>query len=93
MTASLLRCPNGCVGELSVQEKERQGDRLIHGILVCPTCGSNYPVAEGIAPVGVGKPGEPCVTVEFGGKTETIPFGEIRVYPLGFQNGAEGEPE
>jgi uncharacterized protein (TIGR01319 family) len=46
-----------------------------------------------IAPVGVAKPGEPCVTVEFGGKTETIPFGEIRVYPLGFQNGTDGEPE
>ncbi|HZP82520.1 MAG TPA: methyltransferase domain-containing protein [Chthonomonadaceae bacterium] len=48
-TLSLLRCPNGCAGELSVQEKERQGDRLIHGVLVCPACGSGYPVTEGIA--------------------------------------------
>lgn len=46
-----------------------------------------------IAPVGVAKEGEPCVTVQFQGKTEAIPFGTIRVYPLGFQNGVDGEPE
>jgi hypothetical protein len=46
-----------------------------------------------IAPLGVGKEGEPCVTVQFCGKTETIPFGTIRVYPLGFKNGQDGEPE
>ena len=43
--------------------------------------------------VGVGKEGEPCMTVQFGGKTETIPCGTIRVYPLGFKNGQDGEPE
>ncbi len=46
-----------------------------------------------IAPVGTGKEGEPCVTVEFQGKTESIPFGAIKVYPLGFKNGNDGEPE
>jgi hypothetical protein len=46
-----------------------------------------------IAPVGVAKPGEACCTVQFGGKTETIPFGTIKVYPLGFQSGEEGEPQ
>ena len=46
-----------------------------------------------IAPVGTGKEGEPCVTVPICGKTETIPFGTLRVYPLGFQNGQDGEPE
>ncbi len=46
-----------------------------------------------VAPVGTGKPGEPCVTVQFGGKTETVPFGAIAVFPLGFKNGVDGEPE
>ncbi|HLV79723.1 MAG TPA: glutamate mutase L, partial [Chthonomonadaceae bacterium] len=46
-----------------------------------------------IAPVGTGKEGEPCVTVQICGKTETIPFGALRVFPLGFQNGQDGEPE
>ncbi len=48
-----------------------------------------------IAPVGTGKEkdGEPCVTVQFGGKTEAIPFGKIRVFPLGFKSGSDGEPE
>ena len=46
-----------------------------------------------IAPVGVAKEGDPCVTVQFQHKTETIPFGQIRVYPLGFENGVDGEPK
>ena len=46
-----------------------------------------------IAPVGVAKEGEPCVTVQFQGQTEAISFGQIRVYPLGFKNGKDGEPE
>jgi uncharacterized protein (TIGR01319 family) len=46
-----------------------------------------------LAPVGVAKEGEPCVTVQFQGKTEAIPFGTIRVFPLGFKNGQDGEPE
>ena len=48
-----------------------------------------------IAPVGTGKEkeGEPCVTVEFGGKTEAIPFGKIVVYPLGFKVGNDGDPQ
>ena len=45
-----------------------------------------------IAPVGVGKEGDPCVTVQFQHKTEAIPVGQIRVYPLGFQNGVDGDP-
>lgn len=45
-----------------------------------------------IAPVGTGKEGDPCVTVQFQHKTEEIPFGQIRVYPLGFQNGEDGDP-
>lgn len=46
-----------------------------------------------IAPVGAGREGEPCVTVQFCGKTENIPYGTLRVYPLGFRNGQDGEPE
>lgn len=46
-----------------------------------------------IAPVGLAKPGEPCVEITFQGKTETIPFGSIRVLPLGFKSGSDGEPE
>ncbi|MCX6382229.1 MAG: glutamate mutase L [Armatimonadetes bacterium] len=46
-----------------------------------------------IAPVGIAKEGEPCVSVTFQGKTESIPFGTIKVYPLGFKNGKDGEPE
>lgn len=36
-----------------------------------------------IAPVGAAKPGEPCVTVTAGGTTHVVPFGEIKVIPLG----------
>jgi uncharacterized protein (TIGR01319 family) len=36
-----------------------------------------------IAPVGQGKEGEPCLTVEYNGKSETFRVGEIRVLPLG----------
>ena len=46
-----------------------------------------------IAPIGVSKEGEPCLTVEFHGKIEKIPFGALKVYPLGFKNGTDGEPE
>ena len=46
-----------------------------------------------IAPIGVGKDGDPCLTVTFAGKTESIPFGQIRVYPLGFITGNDGEPQ
>ncbi|MCS6776374.1 MAG: glutamate mutase L [Chthonomonadaceae bacterium] len=46
-----------------------------------------------IAPVGAGREGEPCVAVQFCGKTENIPYGTLRVYPLGFRNGQDGEPE
>lgn len=35
-----------------------------------------------IAPVGSSKEGEACVSVEWNGKSETIRFGEIRVFPL-----------
>lgn len=36
-----------------------------------------------IAPVGVSREGEPCVTVEFMSAKELVRFGEIRVFPLG----------
>ncbi|MEI6511772.1 MAG: glutamate mutase L [bacterium] len=35
-----------------------------------------------IAPVGTAKEGDPCVTLTFNGKTETIPYGSIKVYPI-----------
>ncbi|HRI44789.1 MAG TPA: glutamate mutase L [Fimbriimonadaceae bacterium] len=40
-------------------------------------CGHN------ISPVGVGKPGEPVVTVRGSGVNETVNFGELKVIPLG----------
>jgi uncharacterized protein (TIGR01319 family) len=46
-----------------------------------------------VAPVGTGKEGEPCVTVTFREKTETIPFGGIKVFPLGFKESAEAGGE
>ena len=46
-----------------------------------------------IAPVGVAKEGEPCVTVQFKGETHSVPFGAIKVLPLGFKEGDSGEPE
>ena len=36
-----------------------------------------------IAPVGLGKEGEPCVTVKANGVSENVPFGSIKVIPLG----------
>jgi uncharacterized protein (TIGR01319 family) len=36
-----------------------------------------------ISPVGVGKEGEPCVTVKGGSVNETVPYGAIKVIPLG----------
>ncbi len=36
-----------------------------------------------IAPVGVAKEGEPCVTVRGGSVNESVPFGTIKVIPLG----------
>lgn len=44
-----------------------------------------------IAPVGTAKEGEPCVTVTLQGQTETVPFGSIRVFPLGYKRGANAE--
>jgi uncharacterized protein (TIGR01319 family) len=35
-----------------------------------------------IAPVGQGKEGEPCLTIEYNGKSETFKVGEIRVLPM-----------
>lgn len=36
-----------------------------------------------VAPVGQGKDGEPCLTIEYNGKSETFRYGELRVLPLG----------
>lgn len=45
-----------------------------------------------VAPVGTAKPGEPCITVEVGGQAVNVPFGTIRVIPLGFAQGEDGSP-
>ena len=40
-------------------------------------------LGHAIAPIGVAKEGEPCVTVAFkNGGTEVVPFGQLRVLPL-----------
>jgi uncharacterized protein (TIGR01319 family) len=36
-----------------------------------------------VAPVGQAKEGEPCLTIEYNGKSETFRYGELRVLPLG----------
>jgi uncharacterized protein (TIGR01319 family) len=36
-----------------------------------------------VAPVGQGREGEPCLTIEYNGKAETFRYGELRVLPLG----------
>lgn len=36
-----------------------------------------------VAPVGQGREGEPCLTIEYNGKGETFRYGELRVLPLG----------
>ncbi len=36
-----------------------------------------------IAPVGQARPGEPVLTMEYNGKSETFRYGEIRVLPMG----------
>jgi uncharacterized protein (TIGR01319 family) len=46
-----------------------------------------------IAPVGTAKPGDPCLTVQIGDRTEQVPFGTLRVFPLGFKEGGAGDPE
>ncbi|HLK61358.1 MAG TPA: glutamate mutase L [Chthonomonadaceae bacterium] len=46
-----------------------------------------------IAPVGTAREGDPCVTVQMNGRTESIPYGALRVFPLGFKSGEDGEPE
>jgi uncharacterized protein (TIGR01319 family) len=40
-----------------------------------------------IAPVGIAKEGDPCVSVTISGKTHNVPFGSIEVIPLGFEAG------
>lgn len=47
-----------------------------------------------VAPVGVGKPGETCLTIRMGSETISVPFGTIRVIPLGFvDETTSNEPE
>jgi uncharacterized protein (TIGR01319 family) len=36
-----------------------------------------------VAPVGQGKEGEPCLTIDYNSKSETFRYGELRVLPLG----------
>ena len=41
-------------------------------------------LGHAIAPIGTAKEGDPCVTVSLkSGKTEVVPFGQIRVLPMG----------
>ncbi len=41
-------------------------------------------LGHAIAPIGTAKDGEACVTVSFkNGKTEVVPFGQVRVLPMG----------
>ncbi len=42
-----------------------------------------------VSPVGTGKPGEPCVTVQIGTLKETVNFGEIKIFPM--PDGTDGE--
>jgi uncharacterized protein (TIGR01319 family) len=44
-----------------------------------------------VSPVGQGKEGEPCVTVTFQGKTETINVGQIKVFDLGMKGGTSAD--
>lgn len=44
-----------------------------------------------LAPSGIGKQGEKCLEVRFQGKAEALPFGELRLYPLGPEETAEVE--
>jgi len=46
-----------------------------------------------IAPVGTGREGEPCITVRFRDQSVVVPYGSLRVLPLGLQAGAERRPE
>lgn len=43
-----------------------------------------------VAPVGTGKPGDPCITVQMGSDTVAVPFGTIRVIPLGYVDDKDG---
>ncbi|MBM3493581.1 MAG: methylaspartate mutase [Armatimonadetes bacterium] len=43
-----------------------------------------------VAPVGTARDGEPCVTVKIGAETAVVPFGTIKVIPLGYA--ADGSP-
>ncbi len=41
-------------------------------------------LGHAIAPIGTAKDGDPCLTVSFkNGSTEAVPFGQIRVLPMG----------
>ncbi|MCX6361171.1 MAG: glutamate mutase L [Armatimonadetes bacterium] len=46
-----------------------------------------------IAPVGAGKEGDACVTVDVGGSSTAVSYGSIKVIPLGFVTGEDGEPQ
>lgn len=46
-----------------------------------------------VAPVGTGKEGDACVTVEVAGSSTAVPYGSIKVIPLGFVTGDDGEPK
>ncbi len=43
-----------------------------------------------VAPVGTGRDGDPCVTVKIGTESVAVPYGSIRVLPLGY--GPDGAP-
>ena len=45
-----------------------------------------------IAPVGRAKPGEPACSVTIDGKSYDVPFGSLKLVPLG-TGGSEGSPD
>jgi ubiquinone/menaquinone biosynthesis C-methylase UbiE/uncharacterized protein YbaR (Trm112 family) len=48
-TLKILRCPEGCAGELSPGSAQEENGRIITGHLDCSVCGNRYPIEEGIA--------------------------------------------
>ncbi len=43
-----------------------------------------------VAPVGSARDGEPCITVKVGAESHSVPYGSIKVVPLGY--GPDGAP-
>jgi ubiquinone/menaquinone biosynthesis C-methylase UbiE/uncharacterized protein YbaR (Trm112 family) len=48
-TIPLLRCPNGCEAELALKATRKEGECILDGELVCPTCSCRYAIEDEIA--------------------------------------------